>query len=85
MFVPGSLQKTTRRLTTANGTGPPVQEGTIKSNLTDDDDGKIHLFLLEGCIYHPDSPVNLLSARQLAEKFLDADGNPDEDTRIEAR
>ena len=36
-FVPGSLQKTTRRLITANGTGPPVQEGTIKINLTDDD------------------------------------------------
>ena len=56
-FVPGSLQQTTRRLTTANGTGPPVQEGTIKINLTDDD-GKIHLFFLEGCIYHPYSPVS---------------------------
>ena len=83
-FVPGSLQQTTRRLTTANGTGPPVQEGTIKVNLADDD-GKVHMFLLEGCIYHPDSPVNLLSTRRLAEKFLDEDGNPDEDTRIESR
>ena len=62
IFVPGSLQQTTRRLTTANGTVTPVQEGTIKINLTDDD-GNIHLFLLEGCIYHPDSPVNLLSTR----------------------
>ena len=42
-FVPGSLQKTTRRLTTANGTGPPVQEGTIKINLSDDE-RKTHLF-----------------------------------------
>lgn len=29
-------------------------------------------------IYHPDSPVNIL-------KFLDEDGNPDEDTKIESR
>ena len=83
-FIPGTLQQTNRRLTTANGTGPPVQEGTIRINLTDDD-GKIHIFILEGCIYHPDSPVNLLSTRRLAEKFLDEDGNPDEDTRIESR
>ena len=81
-FVPGSLQQTTRRLNTANGTGPPVQEGTIKINLSDDE-GNTYLFLLEGCIYHKDSPINLLSTRQLAEKFLDADGNPDEENRIE--
>ena len=80
-FVPCSLQQTTRRLTTANGTGHPFKEGTIKINLTDDD-GKIHLFLLEGCIYHPDSPVNLLSTRRLAEKFLDTNGSLDEETRI---
>ena len=83
-FVPGSLQKTTRRLTTANGTGPPVQEGTIKINLSDDD-GKTHLFFLEGCTYHTDSPFNLFSTRRLAENFLDADGNPYEETRIESR
>ena len=61
-FVPGSLQQTTRRLTTANGTGPPVQEGTIKINLSDYD-GKTHLFFLEVCIYHPYSPVDLFSTR----------------------
>ena len=83
-FVPGSLQQITRRLTTSNDTGPPFQEGTIKINITDDD-GKNTLFLLEGCIYNPDSSVNLLSTRRLAEKFLDADGNPDEETRIEPR
>ena len=83
-FIPGTLQQTNRRLTTANGTGPTVQEGTITIRLTDDD-GKQHKFLLEGCIYHPDSPVNLLSTRRLAEKFLDDDGNPDKDTRIESR
>ena len=36
-------------------------------------------------IYHPDSPVNILSTRRLAEKFSDEDGNPDEDTKIESR
>jgi len=40
---------------------------------------------LDNCLYHPESPVNLLSTRRLAEKFLDADGNPDEETRIESR
>ena len=39
-------------------------------------------FLLDNCIYLPDSPVSLLSTRRLAEKFLDEDGNPDEDTAI---
>ena len=32
-----------------------------------------------------ESPVNLLSTRRLAEKFLDANVNPDEETRIESR
>ena len=36
-------------------------------------------------MYHPDSPVNLLSTRRLSENFLDADGNPYEETRIESR
>ena len=83
-FVPGTLKQTNRRLTTANGTGPPVQEGTIKIHLVDDN-GKRHIFILENCIYHSESPVNLLSTRPLAEKFLDENGNPDEDTRIESR
>ena len=48
-------------------------------------DGIVQLFFIEGCIYHPDYPVNLLSTRQLAEKFLNADENPDEETRIESR
>ena len=83
-FILGTLQQTNRRLTTANGTGPPVKEGTIKINLTDEN-GKHHIFLLEGCIYHPDFPVNLSSTQRLAEKSFDDDGNPDEDTRIESR
>ena len=83
-FVPGTLCKTLRRLTTANGTGPCLQEGTVKVHLKDDD-GKAHIFLLDNCIYLPESPVNLLSTRRLAEKFLDQAGNPDEDTRIVSR
>ena len=83
-FVPGSLQKMTRILTTGNGTGPPFEEVTININLTDDN-GKVHLFLPEGCIYHPYSPFNLLSTRRLYEKFLDADGNPDKETIIDSR
>ncbi len=35
-------------------------------------------------MYHPDSPVNLLSTRCLAEKFIDESGNPNEETRIES-
>ena len=43
-----------------------------------------YTFLMEGCIYHPESLVNLLSTRQLADKFLDANGNPDEETIIDS-
>ena len=42
-LIQGTLHKTNRRLTTSNGTGPPIQEGTIKIHLTNDD-GKVHLF-----------------------------------------
>ena len=42
-FIPGTLQHTNQLLTTANGTGPPVQEGTIKIHINDDD-GKVHFF-----------------------------------------
>jgi hypothetical protein len=41
--------------------------------------------MLDNCLYHPDSPVNLLSTRWLAEKFIDSQGNPDKQTRIESR
>ena len=55
-----------------------------KIHLTNDN-GKIHFVLLEGCIYHPESPVNLISTRRLADKFLDSNGNPNEETIIESR
>ena len=50
-----------------------------------DDNSKRHAFLLENCIYLPESPVSLLSTRRLAEKFLDKDGNPDKDTVINSK
>ena len=83
-FVPGTLHQTNKSLTTANGTGPCLQEGTVRLHLNDDD-GMKHIFILDNCLYHPNSPVNLLSTRRLAEKFIDENGNPDEQTRIESR
>jgi hypothetical protein len=78
-FVPGSLWQTNKSLTTANGTGACLQKGTVWKRLIDDA-GTQHIFILDNCLYHPDSPVNLLSIRHLAEKFIDANGNPDKET-----
>ncbi len=83
-FVPGSIRQTNKSLTIANGTGSCLQEGIVKIRLIDDM-GTQHIFVLDNCLYHPESPVNLLSTRRLAEKFLDADENPDKETRIESR
>ena len=83
-FVPGTLHQTNKSLTTANGTGPCLQEGTVRLHLNDDD-GMKHIFILDNCLYHPNSPVNLLSTRRLAEKFINENGNPDKQTRIESR
>jgi hypothetical protein len=47
--------------------------------------GTEHVFILDNCLYHPDSPVNLLSMSSLAETFIDESGNPDEETQIESR
>ncbi len=77
-FVSGTLQQTNKSLTTANGTGPCLQEGTVCIQLQDDM-GTEDVFILDNCLYHPDSPVNLLSMRRLAEKFIDESGNPDKD------
>ncbi len=48
-----------------------------------DDMGTEHVFILDNCLYHPDLPVNLLSMRCLAEKFIDESGNSDKETCIE--
>jgi hypothetical protein len=50
-----------------------------------DKDRVKHIFILDNCLYRPDSPVNLLSTRWLLEKFIDSQGNPDKQTRIESR
>ena len=76
-FVLGSLWQTNKSLTTANGTGACLHLQLI------DDHGIQHIFILDKCLYHPNSPVNLLSTWRLAEKFIDANGNLDEDTMIE--
>jgi hypothetical protein len=61
-FILGYLCQTNKSLTTANGTGPCLQEGTVWLHLNDDD-GVKHIFIIDNCIYHPASPVNLLSTR----------------------
>ena len=83
-FVPGTLRDSRRQLTTANGTGPILREGTVRLSLRDYN-GKKHISILDDCIHHPEFPVNLLSTRRLAEKFLDKDGNPDEETNIQSK
>ena len=80
LFV-GELQASSCQLITATSSSICIQEGTVKLRLTDDD-GKIHIFILADCIYHPESPVNILSTRRLAESFPDADGNLDKTMRI---
>ena len=82
-FVPGTLHQTNKSLTTANGTGPCLQEGTLRLHLNNND-GVQHVFILDNCLYHPNLPVNLLSTRQLDEKFINEHGNPDEQTQIES-
>ncbi len=67
-----------------NGTGSCLQEGTVNIRLIDDTETQ-HIFVFDNCLYHPNSPVNILSTRRLAEKFLDANGNPDEETCIKSR
>ena len=82
-FIPGSLRQTNKSLTTANVTGPCLQEGTVRLHLNNDN-GVNHIFMLDNCLYHSDSPVNLLSIRRLTEKFINEQGNPDKETQIDS-
>ena len=50
--------------------------GTVILRLTDDE-GATHSFEFTNVNYHPDSPVNLLSLRRLAELYPDATGHTD--------
>ncbi len=84
-FIPGSLCQTSKCLATANCTGPCHQEGTVRIQLLDNN-GTNHIFILGNCLYHPDSPVNLISTRRPAEKYIDdVNGNPNEQNQIESR
>ncbi len=51
--------------------------GTVILWLTDDE-GVNHSFELDNVNYLPDSLVNLLSLRLLAEMYLDTSGHPDQ-------
>jgi hypothetical protein len=50
--------------------------GTVILRITDDE-GEKHLFALNNINYLTDSPVNLLSLRQLAKLYPDSSGYPD--------
>jgi hypothetical protein len=78
-FVPGTLQQTNKSLTPVNEKCPYLQEVTVCIQLQDDM-GNEHVFILDKCLYHPDSPINLLSTRCPAEKYFDKSGNPDKET-----
>jgi hypothetical protein len=82
-IIPGTIQQTNKSLTTANGTGPCLQEWTVCLRLQDDMSTE-NVFILDNCLYHPNLPVNLLSTRCLAEKFINENGNPDKETQIES-
>ena len=57
-------------------TSAKLQTATVVLSVTDDDDVE-HTFTLLRVIHMPQSPVNILSARRLAEHFPDRNGNPD--------
>jgi hypothetical protein len=83
-FVPNSLWQSNKSLTMENKTGPCLQEGMVQLQLIENDRMK-HNFILDYCLFHPSSLVNLLSTRQLAEKSIDSNRNSDEQTRIKSR
>ncbi|MGL6008734.1 MAG: hypothetical protein ACRC1D_04685 [Culicoidibacterales bacterium] len=60
----------------ATGISVPNLMGTVMLRVTDDA-GIKHSFTLENVNYLPNSPVNILSLRRLAELFPDDTGHPD--------
>jgi len=50
--------------------------GTVTLRITDDEGAK-HSFVLKNVNYLPNSPVNILSLRRLAELYPDDAGHPD--------
>jgi hypothetical protein len=60
----------------ATGISTPTLMGNLTLRLTDNE-GVKHSFTLENVNYLPDSPVNILSLRRLAELYPDENGHPD--------
>ena len=60
----------------ATGVLAPTVMGSVTLWITDNEGGK-HSFILTNVNYLPDSPVNILSLRRLAELYPDVSGHPD--------
>ena len=60
----------------ATGISTPTLMGTVTLRITDDEGAK-HSFVLKNVNFLPDSPVNILSLRRLAELYPDDSGHPD--------
>jgi hypothetical protein len=61
----------------ATGILMPTLMGTVTLRITDDEGAK-HSFTLKNVNYLPNSPVNILSLRHLAELYPDDTGHPDQ-------
>jgi hypothetical protein len=72
----GELVPSIFKVGSATGIPTPTLMGTIILYLMDDE-GVTHSFELINVNYLPDSPMNLLSLRQLAELNPDVSGHPD--------
>jgi hypothetical protein len=60
----------------ATGISTPTLMGTVTLQITDNEGAK-HSFVLKNVNYLPNSPVNILSLRRLAELYPDNSGHPD--------
>ena len=72
----GDLVPSIYEIGSATGISNPTLMGTVTLRLTDDE-GEKHSFILSNVNFLPDSPVNLLSLRRLAELYPDSAGYPD--------
>ena len=73
----GDLVPSIFEVGSATGILTPTLMGTVILQLTDDE-GVTHSFEFTNVNYLPDSPVNLLSLRRLAELYPDETGHPDQ-------
>jgi hypothetical protein len=75
----GDLVPSIYIISTANGINSPTLMGNINLHLRDNEGNK-HEFNLTKGNYMPNSPVNLLSLRQLAEQYPNENGTPDQNS-----